>query len=133
MNPLAAKGNPFKSRTSFGSVSHSISTEASNARTVSFQFKDMNGKDMAAPVGVFGYMSGADGQSFAAAPAGGIAAGTDGLLIELTDNRAFWAISESDGDLDIVITDASGAATHHITLVLPDGTLYHVTPIAFAA
>ena len=126
----AAKHNPYGSIDEI-QVSHTISAEAANARTVSFQFKDANGVDLAVPIAVRGYMSGADGMSFAAAPAGGIVAGADGMLIEAVDNRYFTAVTEADGDLDIVLTDASGAITHHMTIILPNGKLYFVTPIAF--
>lgn len=83
---------------------------------------------------VFGYLSdNADGSTIAGtAPSGGIAVGTDGLAIPVVANKAFHLVSESDGDIDLDIVEAS-ADTWYFVVVLSDGTLVISDAITFAA
>ena len=61
-----------------------------------------NGNELAERVGLQWYLSSdANGDAISAAPSGGIAIGTDGLLIEHTNNIAGKIISEADGDIDV--------------------------------
>jgi len=46
--------------------------------------------------------------------------------------RIFDLTSESDGDIDIVITDTRAPKTYYLNLVLPDGTLHTSGAITFA-
>lgn len=57
----------------------------------------------------------------AAGPDGGIAIGTDGDYIELVSNAAGYLVSEVDGDIDVVLTDATGTPTFYLVLLLPTG------------
>lgn len=112
-------------------VSFTIGAEATNAITVNCQFKDVNGDDLAIRVGVQAYIaSDATGDTIAAAASGGIAGGTDGALLQLVTGRVFFAVSEADGDLDVVITDST-ARTVYLVIVLPDGRLKVSSAITF--
>ena len=56
------------------------------------------------------------------APATSVAIGTDGAIIkELTTKLAWLLQSETDGDIDLTITE-TGADTWYLVVVLPNGT-----------
>jgi len=115
-----------------------VGAEAGEAITVSVQFKDGAGVDMASAVGCIGYLSAdAAGQSAASSANLSVAAGTDGFVQELVDSATqnnYLCTSEADGDLDVVVTDASGGAlTNYLVLVLPNGSLAISGAITFAA
>lgn len=123
----ALDGAPFD-------VDFTIGAEAANVINVGIQLNDAGGSALAARASVFAYLSDdANGDSIAAtAPDGGWAIGTDGLLIPVVANKAAQLVSESDGDIDIDITE-SGALTVYLILVLPNGLLVASTAITFAA
>lgn len=102
--------------------------------TVTIQLEDLAGSDIAAAGGLLAYLSDdSDGSSLVAtAPDGGIAIGTDGLAIETIANKAMWLVSESDGDIDLIVTE-SGSKTEYLVLVLPDGSLVVSGAITHAA
>jgi hypothetical protein len=104
-----------------------------NTINVGIQLNDANGSPTAMRQGVFAYLSNdANGDSIAtAAPSGGWAIGTDGLLIPVVAGKAAELISEADGDIDINIIEA-GAATWYLILKLPSGKLASSTAITFA-
>lgn len=103
-----------------------------NVIDVAVQLKDAAGVDMAIRTGLPWYLSSdANGDALATAPNGGIAIGTDGLLIETLDNQAGMVISEADGDIDVAITD-TGTPTMYLVLVLPNGKLAVSGAITFA-
>ena len=110
-----------------------IGSEAANARNVSIQLTDRkNGGDIAERVALMWYLaSNATGDAIATAPDGGIAIGTDGLLIEHTNNVAGMVVSEVDGDIDVTITEST-AKSFYLVLVAPDGKLYPSAAITFA-
>lgn len=114
-------------------ASYTIGAESANAIAVTVQLSDrLNGGDLAERVGLKWYLSSdANGDALATAPSGGIAIGTDGLLLEPINNQAGFVISESDGDIDVVITD-TGTPTMYLVLVAPDGKLYPSGAITFA-
>ena len=108
--------------------------EAADARTVSVQLNDHLGAALAHRAVVQGFIStDANGDS----PGDGgstivVTAGTDGAVIA-TDESGFTAVSESDGDLDLVLTDSADAAqTVYLHIVLPTGKLASSAAIAFA-
>lgn len=110
-----------------------IGAEAANAIAVSLQLTDADGADVTARQCVYAYVSGnATGDSLSAAPAGGVAIGTDGMVAEVIDNRAFMLTSEADGDIDLTFTDASGAATFYLAVRLANGKLVVSPAITFA-
>lgn len=100
-----------------------LAAAGGGAQTASVQFNDGSGVEKAVPCAVPFYLaSDAAGLTPSSAPDGGIAAGTDGALIEWTANVAGLAISEADGDLDVVVTE-SGSASFFLVLVMPGGGL----------
>ena len=110
-----------------------IGTEAANVINVAVQLKDGAGDDIATRAAVQFYLSDdADGDTIVAA-ATSLAIGTDGVAIENISNSAGLLISEADGDIDINIGDASGAATYYLVLVMPSGELVVSDAITFAA
>lgn len=91
-----------------------------------------NGNEVDERVGLAWYLANnATGDAIATAPTGGIAIGTDGLLLEWTANVSGWVVSEVDGDIDVTITD-SGTPTMYLVLVAPDGKVYVSGAITFA-
>lgn len=101
--------------------------------TVTIQLKDANDADLATRAAVFAYLSDdANGDSIAGtAPSGGVAINTDGLLIPVVADKAFYLTSEADGDIAIDIVEAS-ADTWYLILVLPNGLLKASGAITFA-
>lgn len=115
-------------------VTYSIAAEDSDTITVSCQFTNADGEDCATAVCVQQYLSSDSAGQTRVAAATSLAVGTDGtILVEYTSNSIWSAVSETDGDLDIVIGDASGAATYYLNTVLPDGRLDTSAVITFAA
>lgn len=104
----------------------------SNDINVTIQFTDAAGADMATRVCVPWYLSSdANGDALATAPTGGIAIGTDGLLMETLDNQAGLITSEADGDADVTLID-TGTPTIYLVLVMPNGSLVVSGAITFA-
>ncbi len=110
-----------------------VGTEATNAINVAIQLKDGSGVDLARRCALPWYLSAdANGDAIAsAAPSGGIAIGTDGLLLEWTNNLSGLVISEADGDIDVTLTETS-TPTFYLVLVLPGGKLAVSGAITFA-
>ena len=100
---------------------------------VAIQLKDLAGDDLAVRGSVLAYLSDdANGDSIAAAaPSGGWAIGTDGLLIPVVANKCAQLVSEADGDIDVNVVEA-GAATWYVILVLPNGKLKASGAVTFA-
>lgn len=111
-----------------------VGEEAANKINVALQLKDVAGADLAVRGGVKAYLSDdANGDSIiATAPSGGIAIGTDGLAIPIVAGKYIDLVSESDGDIDIDITE-EGAKTCYLIVVLPNGKLVASGAIAFTA
>jgi len=110
-----------------------IGAENTNAINVAIQLTDrLNGGDLTERAAIQWYLSAdTNGDAIATAPGGGIAIGTDGLLIEHSNNLAGVAISESDGDIDVTITEST-AKSFYLILIMPDGKLYSSGAITFA-
>ena len=110
-----------------------IGAENTNAINVSIQLVDRdNGNELAERVALQWYLAAdANGDTIASAPSGGIAIGTDGLLIEHTNNIAGTVISEADGDIDVTLTEST-AKSFYLILIAPDGKLYSSGAITFA-
>ena len=119
------------------SVSFTVGTEAGEAITVSCQFKDAAGADMTSARCLRAYLS-ADSAGQTAASSSGltITSGTDGLTQVSVDSNTInmlWLTSEADGDVDVVITDAStGTTTNYLNVVTPDGKIHTSGAITFA-
>lgn len=110
-----------------------VGAEDTNAINVAVQLVDrQNGNEINERIALTWYLAGdANGDSVASAPSGGIAIGTDGLLLEWTANVSGLVVSESDGDIDVTITD-TGTPTMYLVLVAPDGKLLISGAITFA-
>ena len=123
LNPLATDGVLF-----------TVGTEAADAITVTVQFLKGKGRiDITESVACLWYLAtDSAGLTLASvAPSGGVAAGTDGALTAWTANLAGLMISEADGDVDVVLTEA-GVATWFLVVGLPDGRLAVSSAITFA-
>lgn len=104
-------------------ASFTIGSESSNTINVAIQFTDAEGNDCEERVGVPWYLSdNSNGDTLATAPDSGIAIGTDGLLIETLDNQAGFMVSESDGDVDVDISETTDTS-FYLVLVMPSGKL----------
>ena len=119
------------------SVSFSVASEGGEAIIVSCQFKDAAGSDMTSARCLKGYLS-ADSSGQTAASSSGltITSGTDGLTqvsVDANTINMIWLTSEADGDVDVVITDASGGTlTNYLNVVTPDGKIHTSGAITFA-
>ena len=119
------------------SVSFSVAAESTEAIIVSCQFKDAAGDDMTSARCLKGYLS-ADsaGQTAASSANLTITSGTDGLTqvsVDANTINMIWLTSEADGDVDVVITDAStGTLTNYLNVVTPDGKIHTSGAITFA-
>ena len=119
------------------SVSCSVAAEGGEAIIVSCQFKDAAGSDMTSARCLRGYLS-ADSAGQTAASSSGltITSGTDGLTqvsVDANTINMIWLTSEADGDVDVVVTDAStGTLTNYLNVVTPDGKIHTSGAITFA-
>lgn len=115
-------------------VSFVIGTEAANVINVGVQLEDADGVAVAAVGVVTAFLSddsGGDSIS-GTAPATSVAIGTDGaIIVELTTKLAWILQSESDGDIDIDITE-TGVDTWFLVVVLANGTQVVSAAITFA-
>lgn len=102
-----------------------VGSETGNTITIAVQINDgaSSPAAIAKRQGLFWYLSSdSTGDTLATAPTGGIAAGTDGTLIETLDNQAGYVITEADGDADFVLTD-SGTNNFYLNIVMPNGDI----------
>jgi hypothetical protein len=100
-----------------------VGTEAAHVINVAVQLKDADAADLAARASLNAYLSDdANGDSVVATAPDTVAIGTDGLAIPLIAKKCYLLTSESDGDIDINITNA-GADTFYLVLVMPSGKL----------
>lgn len=115
------------------SAKFTVGTEAANAINVAVQLVDRkNGNEIGQRVALPWYLAGdANGDTVASATTGGIAIGTDGLLLEWTNNVSGLVVCEADGDIDVTITD-TGTPTVYLALVMPDGKVEVSGAITFA-
>ena len=119
------------------SVSFRVAAEGGEAIIVSCQFKDAAGSDMTSARCLKGYLS-ADSAGQTAASSSGltITSGTDGLTqvsVDANTINMIWLTSEADGDVDVVVTDAStGTLTNYLNVVTPDGKIHTSGAITFA-
>ena len=106
----------------FNGATFTISGESGNAITVNVQLEE-NGQAAGNCTGIAYLSSDTAGDVLEAGAAGlSIAVGTDGLIetVAASGVPVFFFKSESDGDLDVVVTQ-TGADTHYLNIVHPDG------------
>lgn len=122
-------GVPHGATAVVNDVGFSVGTEAGDAITVSVQFK-YNGVDANARSAAICWLStDATGDTIATDP-GTLAVGTDGtILVEMSSNLVWLAISEADGDLDIAIGHTSTSGFYLNVAPLGSGRVF-TSPIA---
>ena len=134
--PLATKvGNIVDTIDSrAANCSFTVGAEAANVINVAVQVQDEEGNDVSGRYAIeLLLLDDADGDAFNTDNYTTIAIGTDGALVEIVADKVLRVITESDGDVDIDITLASGAATSYLAMVKPDGTLAVSGAITHAA
>ncbi len=111
-------------------VDFTIGSESANVINVAAQLKAQNG-NYGQRGAVTCYLSDdANGDSISAAP-NAVAIGTDGVIIKAyAASESFVAVSESDGNIDIDITETA-ADTFYLVVVLPNGELVVSEAITF--
>lgn len=115
-------------------VDFTIGSESANVINVALQLKGPSGREIQQRAAVTMYLSDdANGDSISSAP-DSVAIGTDGVIIDAyAASTAFTVVSESDGDIDIDITEATGADEFFLVVILPNGELRVSDAITFAA
>ena len=125
-------GSDLKQRAKVSSATFTVGAESTNAINVVVQLRGLKNDDLSEKIALPWYLSSdATSQALATAPSGGIAIGTDGLLIENLANQSGIVVCEVDGDVDVTITD-TGTPTMYLNLVLPDGSIATSGAITFA-
>lgn len=130
----ASKGNPFQAACHVGGATFVIGAESGgNVINVGIQLTDANARDLGVKGAVQAYWSDdADGNTPSASPPTTTAIGTDGVCLPLLADKHFQLVSEDDGDIDLNVTYAGGAATWYLNLLMPDGSIKTTTAITFA-
>ncbi len=111
-----------------------ITEGAGGAFTCAIQLQGENGQDLAGVGAVAFYLSkNSDGSTLCAdsTDTTEIAIATDGLLVENVTDVAGWLISESDGDIGLTVTVASGKVAY-LVLIMPDGRLVISDAMSYA-
>ena len=99
-----------------------IGTEAANVINVALQLIDSAGDDIVGRAMVECYLSDDANGDSCASSAEGFAIGTDGKIVMSDASlNSSWIVSEVDGDIDINITETTGADTYFLVVRLPNG------------
>ena len=99
-----------------------VGAEITNARAITIQLLDANGKDIdhAEEVELVLFLT-ADKLAYVVTGGStGIAIGTDGALSTIVAKKVFRATSEIDGDIDLTWTD-TGTEAAYLGVKLPNG------------
>ena len=100
-----------------------VGAESTNVRTITIQFTDAYGEDVAEVVPFeLHVFSSAAGTAYATGGSTGIAAGTDGAALAVVAKLIFACTSESDGDWDGTWTD-TGTESVAVAVKLPNGCM----------
>lgn len=99
-----------------------VGAEETNVRAIKVELLDASGNKIAERQFLRLYvLADASGNAFAATGGStGIAVGADGALLALVAKKAFIAITEDDGDLDLTWTD-TGSEAAYLAVELPNG------------
>lgn len=115
-----------------------ISAEAANSRTVAVQLQNGSGVDLVNRGVVEMYLSSdsaGDTPIASTASDSVITSGTDGAVVSAsaaTGVNATMFVSEVDGDIDVVITNATDQAkTVYLNVIMPNGKIVTSSAIAF--
>lgn len=124
--------NEVLSELLIGNAVFTVSSENSDVINVSVQLKDKVGTNLAIVASIQIYLSdNSDGSTLAStAPSGGIAIGTNGLLLPIISDKYSTAISTSSGIFDIDITEVTGK-TFYVVAILPLGNIVVSSAVTF--
>jgi hypothetical protein len=129
---VSRKSSPYQSF-AFGNANIVVGAEATNVINVAVTLKDDNGRALGARASFQAWLSTRSdgGDVVGTAPTGGLAIGTNGAVIPIVTNKAFILITDTQGRVDVNITD-TGTPTFYLAIQMPDGTLSVSGPITFA-
>jgi hypothetical protein len=124
--------SPFRS-SRIGNATFAIGAETANVITVAVQLQDARRRNLATRTQVrWAIFADANGDAFiATAPDGGVAAGTNGAILQTVTGKYGVATVEANGRLDVAITHAAGAKTVYLGIELPDGSYVVSSAITF--
>jgi hypothetical protein len=99
-----------------------VGDEAADVRAISIQLNDGQGQPLGHAVAAhLALLADADGQAFAATGGStGIAIGASGALLPLVAKKAWLAISDDAGVIDLTWTD-TGTEAAYLAVILPNG------------
>ena len=101
-----------------------VGAEASDARAITIQLKDSEGRDIdyVETVEIILFLNAARTAFVVTGGSTGIAIGTDGALLAVVAKKYFLATSEADGDIDLTWTD-TGTEVAFLGVRLPNGRI----------
>lgn len=125
-----AKDNPWASGGLGGVTAGTLTAEAGNARTQSYQFTDEQGRSLTGPRLVHVWLSAnSDGTDIVGVAATSLVAGTNGKkLADIVVGKIAIFQTDSSGRLDVTINDAA-ARTDYLCVGLMNGL--NVQPVVF--
>lgn len=108
-----------------------VNAQVGNVINVAIQV-EWGGANIAQPYALKGWVSDTAGGDLAAtAPDGGIAIGTDGIILnEEVADKLFLLLFDSDGQADIDV-DQSSADTFYLNFIMPDGSIVSSEALTF--
>lgn len=114
-------------------VELTVGAEDADVINVALQVVDASGNAVDDDYSFYAWLSDAVGSAVTAtAPDGGVAVGTDGVIVETHTANASFELLTDGGALDLDIEE-SGAATWYLNVRLPDGRVVSSGAITFAA
>ena len=106
-----------------GGATFTIGAESADVINVGIQLEDDDGNDLAAVTAVEVWLfADANGTAINTNDYDTIAIGTDGVLVERVADKILDCTCESDGDLDIDLTEASTTPTAYVGVKLGAGS-----------
>ena len=105
-------------------------TVGTTTSTIQIQLKDFAGNDLKVK-GVIHFYISTDPTGDVLGAVASIASGIDGDILEvLATGQYYMAISEDDGDIDIVLTGTENG-TEYLNVVLPNGKVVNSSEMVF--
>jgi len=123
--------NPYRDAL-WDSISMSLTAEATNARTATLTFNDLEGKAVKERISADFYLTtNLTTLAVGTATSSNFAAGTNGVFISQTSGQVGRIVTNAAGVMDLVITDTA-VRTIYLVFRRPDGGLVVTGAIAFA-
>lgn len=110
-----------------------IGAEVTDAITVSVQLTDRDGKPARWPSAVAFYLSSTANGLTPASVATSIAAGSNGAVTGIVGATSGTAITNANGVVDLVLTNATTAVTRHLVIVMPTRQLVVSAAMSWAS